>query len=388
MEMIVFKCTSCQSSLKFGKDKAGRKVSCPNCGADLRLPESADGNAAPGGEDEAGGYKIAFVDDEAERAKREEAQAKKAVKKEVMRIKVRRKNIGDLDVWAKVNNGYVFLMVGACIWGGAYALQMLVVFLGMIQGPELGVNAEKFLFPPGQRPLEVGAAPDMNKPMFFLSMVSGSDFAGTAQVLMIVAQVLTLIQAVMWMIGYGMCLPVEDRLGTRGQLISLFALGGTNVLLNLFFRFLPLVGAIGYVLVPLFAPEIVMAEVNTERSRPIHVSWCHWPVVEIFLTVLVQACLLMEPIMIGVFTWTVAQILRDDPLEVKAFGVVKLGFGVLFMILAYHMYACAGTSSVLIKLERVIYILWFAFQIGMIVRLATTCHRARELFAFYLRPDE
>ena len=388
MEMIVFKCTSCKASLKFGKDKAGRQVDCPKCGAGLQLPANTDANMAKDDDDDAGGYKVAFVDDEAEKLKREEAQAKKAAKKATMRIKVRRKNIGDLEVWAKVHNGMLFLMIGACVWGAAYTLQMLVVFLGMVQGPELGRNAEKFLFPQWQRPIEVGVAADMDQPMFFLSLVSGTDFSGTGRVLMIVAQILTLVQAVMWMIGYGMCLPIEDRMGTRGQLINLFSLGGANVLIHLFFRFLPLVGALGYVLVPYFAPEIIMGEINTERSQPIHVTWCRWALIEILLTVIVHTVLLLEPIMIGVFIWTVAAMVRDELLEARALGIVKMGFGVLFLILAYHMFACAGTSSVLIKLERVLYILWFAFQTGMIVKVATTSNAAREALHFYLQPDE
>jgi len=52
------------------------------------------------------------------------------------------------------------------------------------------------------------------------------------------------------------------------------------------------------------------------------------------------------------------------------------------------MFACAGTSSVLIKLERVLYILWFAFQVGLIVKLATTCNAARETLKFYLKSEE
>lgn len=377
MEMIVFKCTSCNASLKFGKDKAGRKVNCPKCGTDLHLPENADGKAAAANdEDDGGAYKVAFVDDDAAKVQREEAQAKKVAKKATMRIKVRRKNIGDLDVWAKVHAGLLFLMIGAILWGAAYTLQMLVVFLGLIQGPELGRNAERFLFP------------DMDKPMFFLSLVSGSDFSGMGRVLMIISLVLTFAQAVMWMIGYGMCLPIEDRMGTRGQLIGLFGLGGTNILIHLFFRFLPLVGALGYVLVPYFAPEIIMGEINTERSQPIHVTWCRFAVVEILLTVVIHTLLLLEPIMIGVFIWTMGSMVRDEPLEERGMGVIKMGFGVLFLILSYHMFACAGTSSVLIKLERVIYILWFAFQIGMIVKLATTCHSARETLRFYLKPEE
>ena len=388
MEMFVHQCTSCQSSVKYSRDKAGQKTKCPKCGAELMLPMGEDNRPGDAGDDdEGGGYGLAVTDDVGDKKKREEAQNKKAEKKAAPRIKVRRKNIGELDAWRRVYNGLLFLMIGACVWGAAFGLQALVVFLGMIQGPEIGRNAEQHLFAP--EPVVVpGAAPALNKPMFFLSMVSGSDFINTAQVLMIVSQVLMFIMTALWMVGYGMCLSVENRMGTTGQLITLFSLGGTNAVLNLFFRFLPLVGAIGYVLVPFFAAELPMGEINTERAVPVQVTWCRAPVWEIILTLIVQLVLMLEPIMIGVFIWTIAQMVRDEPVELKALGLIKMGFGILFLLLAYHMYAVAGTSSVLIKLLRVIYLLWFCFQIGFIVRLATTCHAARELLNFYLNPDK
>ncbi len=224
--------------------------------------------------------------------------------------------------------------------------------------------------------------------MFFLSLVAGSDFAATGRVLLIVSQVLTFVQLALWMVGYGMCLPIENRLGTRGQLITLFSLSGTNVFINLIFRFLPIIGVLGYALVPYFAPETVMAEINTERAIPIHVSWCSAPIWEIMLALFLYLANQLEPILIATFIWTIGSMVRDEPTETKAQGTIKMGFGVLFMMVAYQMYACAGTSSVLIKLVRVIYTLWFAFQVGFIVRIATTCHAARELLRFYLHPDD
>jgi DNA-directed RNA polymerase subunit RPC12/RpoP len=376
--MMVVKCMSCKATLKFSAEKAGTKIQCPKCNAEVALPKGEDTKPKRAGDDDddAGGYQLAFVDDELERRKREEAHNRKAEKKEKMRITVRRKNIGDLDAWAKVHHGCLFLLAGACVWGAAYGLQMLVVFLGLIQGPELGVNAERFLFP------------NPNYGMFFLSLVSGSDFANTGRVLMIIAQVLTLIQAALWMTGYGMCMAIEPRMGSRGQLVGLFSLSGANVLLNVFFRFLPLIGVLNYVLVPFYAPEMVTGEVNTERSQPIHVAWMSIPTLEIVIGLIVQTALLLEPILIGVFLWTVAQMLRDEPLEIRGMAVIRIGFGVLFLILAYQIYACAGTSSVLVKVLRVFYTLWFAFQVGMIVKLATTCNAARELLNFYLTPEE
>jgi hypothetical protein len=392
MEMKVHKCPECGASLKYGKDKAGRPTKCPQCNTEMVLPADEDAArpkaANPDPDDDAGGYGVAFVDDEADKRKRDEAHAKKLAKKLAPKIKVRRKNIGDLEAWRKVYNGLLFLMIGACVWGGAFGLHALVIFLGLIQGPEIGINAERFLMPPPQPPAVVGEGAALDMPMFFLSLVSGSDFLNTARVLMIVSQVLLIVMAALWMIGYGMCLPIENRLGTKGQLIALFSLSGTNILLNLLFRFLPLIGALSYVLVPFYAPEVIMSEINTERAQPIFLAWCWSPTWEILLAFLVRTVMMLEPILIAIFIWTIALMVRDEPMELRALGVMKMGFGVVFMILAYYMYSCAGTSSVLVKVERVIYLLWFAFQVGFIVKLATLCHAARDLINFYLSPDQ
>ena len=131
-----------------------------------------------------------------------------------------------------------------------------------------------------------------------------------------------------------------------------------------------------------------MHAANTERVVPMHVQWSALPTLEILLTLTIHTVNLLEPIMIGVFIWTVACMLRDEPTEKRALGYIKMGFGVLFIILTYHMYAVAGSSEVLLIFLRVVYLLWFGFQVGMIVKLATTCHAARELLRFYLNPDE
>src|SRR5688572_24745129 len=165
------------------------------------------------------------------------------------KIKIRRKNIGDMDAWRRVYNGLLFIMIGAIVWGAAYGLQALVIFLGLVQGAEIGVNAERNLFAQAQPPAEPGVGAPLTRGLFFVSMLAGSDFTGIGQVLLIVAQILTFVQIAFWMVGYGMCLAVENRLGAHGQLFTLFSLGGANIVINVLFRFLPLVGAVGYVLV-------------------------------------------------------------------------------------------------------------------------------------------
>src|SRR5262249_61280108 len=96
----------------------------------------------------------------------------------------------------------------------------------------------------------------------------------------------------------------------------------------------------------------------------------------------------LDKIIIAILIWPMAILGRVEPMELRALGVMKMGFGVIFLMLAYYMYSCAGTSSVLVKVERVLYLLWFAFQVGFIVKLATLCHAARDLIDFYLNPEK
>src|SRR4030095_8205477 len=86
MEMMVVKCMSCKATLKFSAEKAGTKIQCPKCNAEVALPKGEDTKPKRAGDDDddAGGYQLAFVDDELERRKREEAHNRKAEKKEKM----------------------------------------------------------------------------------------------------------------------------------------------------------------------------------------------------------------------------------------------------------------------------------------------------------------
>jgi hypothetical protein len=62
MELITFRCTSCNQGLKVGADKAGRRIKCTKCGTPLTVPAASPKESAapakpapaakPGGEDE------------------------------------------------------------------------------------------------------------------------------------------------------------------------------------------------------------------------------------------------------------------------------------------------------------------------------------------------
>src|SRR5271165_3351091 len=96
MDLISFRCTSCNQSLKIGADKAGRRIKCTKCGTPLTVPhaEVAPSDAASAGsqlpaeerakktfddeDDNKKGYGL-FVDpaaEEEERKKREEKPKK------------------------------------------------------------------------------------------------------------------------------------------------------------------------------------------------------------------------------------------------------------------------------------------------------------------------
>ncbi|MCS7047609.1 MAG: hypothetical protein NZO58_14725, partial [Gemmataceae bacterium] len=144
---------------------------------------------------------------------------------------------------------------------------------------------------------------------------------------------------------------------------------------------------IGYVLVPFYAPEIVMSDTNIERARTPYEIWCRSPTWEVLLALLIQTVMQFQPILLAIFIWTIGQMLRDEPLEARGRSVTNMGLSIVFIMMAYQLYACAGTSNVLVTVERVFYTLWFFFQAAFIVRLATACQACRELLDFYLHPD-
>ena len=92
--------------------------------------------------------------------------------------------------------------------------------------------------------------------------------------------------------------------------------------------------------------------------------------------------------MMNAGTWTVACTIKEEPLEKTALGAVKMGFAVLFLLLTYQLFALAATSSVLVRVLQVLYLLWYAAVILWMLRLAGMIFKCHDTFRYYFFPDE
>ena len=223
------------------------------------------------------------------RPEREAGEAKRAEEKKEAKaqIQVKRKNIGDLEVWSKVDKAMIWLLIGTIVWGVHHFFYGVIVFLGMVQGPEYARAVVTWLIQADQGPFELGQGTRLDRVSFVLAMLGGSSLVGVTFALMILVQVFTWIQTGTWMGGYGIAwqgIPNMETEGAKGQLTTLFTVSAINFLFRFFLVFLPLVGAYTYVLMPLWGAEMSMALFNMERSVPLHIFWAFSPFSEELLT--------------------------------------------------------------------------------------------------------
>ena len=399
-------CPECGEKVKA---TPGKLTVCPECDTKFRAPANGEAkspavkkSAKPASkkpaksEDAPVEDMYGFTQDEEDlgelRKKREEEDKKKQAekaKKEKPIIEVKRKNIGDLKVWERIDKSMIWLLAGVVTWGVAHLLYGTVLFLGMVQGPEFAGPVVEKLIQKDQPPIEVGAGDLLDRPAFIVAMLGGLNMYAISITLLIIVQVLVWVRAGLWVTGYSVAMPsAPPDAGGKGQIITLYTLCGLNVLFQFFFLFLPLVGAYTYCLVPWMGSELAMAEFNMERSLPLHVFFAYAPFWETLLTFTLITLTYMEPIVIAYFTWSVATTIKDDSLEASALGAVKMGFSVLFVMLTYQLVALAGNSPVLVTVLRVLYLVWYVAFIVWILRLVGMTLKCRETFRFYFHPDE
>lgn len=400
-------CPKCGSEF----EAEGKIARCPDCRATFRneaetpkkkkkdkpkkdkKPEPPAKKDVPVGEDMYG-----FTKDEEDlgelRKKREvEEEKRKEEKKKAPKpqIQIKRKNIGDLEIWSKVDKAMIWLLVGTIVWAVYHFFQGVIVFLGIVQGPEYAAAVVRWLIRPEQGAFELGQGDTLDRVSFCLAMLGGSNLVGTSFVLLLLMQVLSWIQTGTWMAGYAIAwqgTPNMENEGSRGQLITLFVTGALNFLFGFFLVFLPLVGAFSYVLMPYWCPEMAMALFNMERSVPLHIFWSYSPFWETLLTIIIVCSKYLEPIMISYFIWTVASTLKDDVFQQRALGTLRMGCSVAFLFLVFDLFALTGTSPVLVKVLRLFYLLWYMFMVAWILRLAALIGKTREVFHFFFFPDD
>jgi hypothetical protein len=325
------------------------------------------------------------------RAREEKEEEDKAEKKAIDKpvIEIKRKNIGDLKVWEKIDRSMIFFFYGTIVWGVRHLLYGLILVLGMINGPDYPRAVAEFLIQQNQPAFEVGRGDVLDRVSFTLAMLGGCDFVMASYVLMLLGTVLLWVQIGLWVAGYAIAWQgTEDVESGKSQLTSLYLLAGVNFLLSVFLIFLPLVGVYTYMPLPLWGTELTTCFHNVDRTTPLHIFWAYAPFWDTLLTLVTFACRYAEPTMMVYFIWTVAARIKDDRVDVEGVAQMTVGMGcaVTFLLLTIELFSLTGNSMTLINLLRVLYLLWYAFMVGWILRVLATIGKCREMFRFYFDP--
>jgi hypothetical protein len=317
----------------------------------------------------------------------EDKKEKKTIDKPV--IEVKRKNIGDLKVWEKIDRSMIFFFYGTIVWGVRHLLHGLMLFFGVINGPDYPRAVAEFLIRQNQPEFQLGQGDVLDRVSFTLAMLGGTDYVMVAYVLMLLGIVLYWVQIGLWIAGYSIAWQgTEDVESGKAQLISLYSLAGVNFLLSVVLIFLPLVGAYTYLPLPLWGTELTMCYHNVDRTTPLHIFWAYAPFWDTLITLITLACRYAEPTMLVYFIWTVATRIKDDRVDVEGTAQMTVGMGcaVTYLLLAIELFSLTGNSMTLIWLLRILYILWYAFMVGWIMRVLATIGKCREMFRFYFDP--
>jgi DNA-directed RNA polymerase subunit RPC12/RpoP len=430
-EMISFQCTGCSHQMRIGADKAGRKAKCPRCGTSMVIPAanpSGIATAAPpplaspppppplppaDDDDEGGAYQLKvdieeekkdaeagaprkrgratsknMWDEDEEGKKKRDAdddedkgkarlEAARIRKQRVLAVASMRKAPMDTEKWDKVRIGILIVAIGMCIWALATILQKGVLLAGLAGPREYAYLAATELVEPGLKPA-AHEAPPLHRAAFVVGLLGGSEYLDACKWLLIISYILFMLQVVVTGTGYGFCLVVPDRFGTRALAITALSVAAVNLLITLFFRLLPVTETYDYVLIQLIAPEVSMLSVSIGRLDPIQVTWSIEPFSESFWALICHLVQFAEPILFCIFLRGVALTLKDDILEKKTHTLIRLGMGVAFIYTSFFLLTNAGTSEVLINLLRAVYLLFMGFYIWYLTWCIMVLFASRE----------
>ena len=391
--------------MKFSADKAGKKAKCSKCGAIVPIeappetepeqePEPAPVvKAAEEEEDGTGSYGL-YTDPELEERKKqleaeEEAKAnpKKKDRKKLPKVARKIKAIADAESWEKVRLGMFFVFLGVCVWIVAHLLQGSYVLIGSVEFPEYAPLLATYLASRNNDDFPArGHGWDIDQMSICLGIISGRAFLGYAQFCIVVVTGLYFLQAILWGVGYALCLPVPRRYGMFGQLLAALGLAGFNVLCVFAFKLLPVLGAHGYVLIPYLTPEVAMTEYNMERLVPIHVLWSGAPFWENLLTLVLRFSAYLEPAFFCIFIWSVGLIVKEDEIEQGGKGRTQMCLGTMFMLLTYQLLSLCGASPVMVILLRVIYTVWFSFALIFMLQYIMLLVKCRTVLQEKINP--
>jgi hypothetical protein len=408
MDLITFRCAACKQVLKIGADKAGRKAKC-KCGADLTIPSASEEAVKPSApppkppavalddEEDAGSYGLAAVPEPAQEKPKEEEKKPKSrttEQKEEEAEERRRRRAAlrkapmDPVQWEKIRVGILLIIISTYLWMGAFVLHKVILILGIFNGPEYAVLADSPILIPPQPTQRPGEELELDKTSFVVGLLAGSDSLDAGLWIERLAQLLVVLQGLVAIAGYAVCLAIPPRFGAHAMAIAALSLAGVNFLLQLVFKLLSLTGAMDYIMIPLVTPEIAMTVANIERTLPLHVYWSGAPFWEMFAALLIQILYFAEPVIFCLFLRAAALAMRDEPLQVRANALIVLVLGTAFGLLAYYLLSVTGTSEVLAWVLRVVYTLWCGFFLGQLIWYAVVMQGSRALIAAKLSEEE
>jgi hypothetical protein len=407
MDVITFRCPACKKVLRIPADKAGRKAKC-KCGAELTIPLVSEdlpaaaaaaaqrqGAAANDADDDEspGGY--AFADQPEVAAPVQEkpkAEAPKSTflqqeveRKRRLRVSLRRAPL-EQATWERIRVALLLVQVATYIWIGAFLLHKVMLVVGLFAGYEYASLSSVLV--PQQPPQAPGEDLELDRASFVIGLSVGKDTLEAGQWLVRIAQIFVLLQGLLAIAGYALCLVIPPRFGARGLAITALALAGINLILQAVFKLLPLSGAMNYTMVPLVAPEITMTAANIERLQPLHVFWSDAPIWEMIAALVIQILFYAEPIVFCLFLRAASLALREHRLETRANGLILLGLGTAFGLVSFYLMSVTGSSEVLGWVLRAMYGLWAAFLMGQLAWYVVVLQWTRTLIANKLAEEE
>ncbi len=304
-------------------------------------------------------------------------------------IKIKIRNIGDLDVWRHIHLAFLLLGIGALIGMIGPVLQAVALLLAYLNGPEYSTTTLLSLYDAGDdTPMAIGQYEALDQITFALTYIYGSEYVGTCRTLLILGSVAGFIQLGLWMTAYVFAFfGAPERYAASKQPFTLMGIGFVNFLLLLLLIFLPLIAVFRTGIVPLLGPEMALCNSGLGRKLPLHVFWSPTPALDTWISLIALTFRYLEPMLIGVWMWTIGMNLREEEVSNRGIALMNLAGGVLFLVLCYYMVALSGTSGVLVGLLRFLYLLWFAFQFGMFLLCFQGCMASREVMRKYLNAD-
>jgi hypothetical protein len=293
--------------------------------------------------------------------------------------RTRRRGMAKLDppAWQRIRVGTVLAVVAAGLTAAAAILHGVYVLIGAFAGSQYAqtVNA----IHPNYQATPEEQAKDLDMPKLLLALVGGLDGVDGNRIMVIISQVLEILEYVVLIAAFALCLGVPARFGAKGIALTGLVLAGVNLIITVVFKLLAQLGAMKYVLVPLLGAELPMLDANADRLDPLHIIWADVPYLQVLLTVFILALNLGQLAFFPLFLRAVSFFVKSERLERTARALVEMALGVVFIYVAYQMLAIAGASDVLGWALRAVYLLGLGFLLGQLIWFIVVCLKSRTI---------